>query len=174
MEANWKRIRAFYSPPSDFLDMDHANTSPTAAPVLDAFLKRARRLSHAKAERFGEMWDDVDRVSRRSLASYLGTQPESIAFVSSATTGLNTVLHGFPLERGDDILVTDHEYPDMIETIMQRSRRDGIVMRVVKVPTAAEDQQLLVARVAESITARTKLLLVSHVSAWSGRSPACF
>ncbi|MEO7964768.1 MAG: aminotransferase class V-fold PLP-dependent enzyme [Gemmatimonadaceae bacterium] len=109
-EAFWRGIRAFYSPPSDYLDLDHANTSPTAAPVLDAFLKRSRRLSHTSAERFGQMWDeDVDQGARRSLAPYLGTQPERVAFVNSATTGLNTVLHGFPLERGVEILVTDHE-----------------------------------------------------------------
>ncbi len=56
------------------------------------------------------MWgDDVDKVARPALSTYLGTQPERLAFVGSATVGLNTILHGFPLERGEEILVTDHE-----------------------------------------------------------------
>ncbi|MDQ3254509.1 MAG: aminotransferase class V-fold PLP-dependent enzyme [Acidobacteriota bacterium] len=168
-EIFWRRIRAFYTPPSEYIDLDHANTSPTAGPVVDSFVRRLRRLSQAPAERFNTMWDDdLDKVARPALASYLGTTVDRLAFVGSATVGLNTVLHGFPLERGDEIIVTDHEYPDMIETILQRGKREGILMRVVRVPAPTEDRLTLVARVAETITARTKLLLISQVSAWSG------
>ena len=168
-EAFWRHVRSFYTPPTDYLDFDHANTSPTAAPVFDAFAERARVLSHAPAERFNTLWKEaVDDVVRPALASYLGTEPKRIALMGNSTTALNTVLHGFPMERGDEILVTDHEYPDMVETILQRTRREGIVMRVVPVPGAAEDRLALVARLSEAITPRTKLLLISHVSAWSG------
>jgi selenocysteine lyase/cysteine desulfurase len=66
------------------------------------------------------------------------------------------------------VLVTDHEYPDMVETLLQRQRREAIVVRTVRVPAAAADRLALVARVADAITPRTRLLLVSHVSAWSG------
>jgi len=78
------------------------------------------------------------------------------------------VLHGFPLQSGDDILVTDHEHPDMIETILQRVKREGVVKRVGQVPALAENNNAFRSRLSASITPRTKLLLVSHVSAWSG------
>lgn len=63
-EAFWRKIRAFYTPPIDFLDLDHANTSPTSAPVSDAFLKRSKRLSQAPAERLGEMWGETGKEIR--------------------------------------------------------------------------------------------------------------
>ncbi|MEO7368228.1 MAG: aminotransferase class V-fold PLP-dependent enzyme [Gemmatimonadaceae bacterium] len=72
------------------------------------------------------------------------------------------------LERGDEILVTNHEYPDMIETILQRGKREGIVMRSVNVPLPGEDRSGLVNRIDQAITPRTRLILISHVSAWSG------
>ena len=167
-EAFWRRIRAFYSPPADYIDLDHANTSPTSRPVFDAFVQRTRQLSHSPAETFNTMWDVMEKDVRPALANLLGTEPERFALMGNSTVGLNTVIHGFPLERGDEILVTDHEYPDMVESIVQRGRREGTVMRVVRVPTPTEDRLTLVARVAEAITPRTKLLLISHVSAWSG------
>ncbi len=168
-EAFWHRIRAFYTPPADYIDLDQANTASTAKPVFDAFVERARWLSHAPAERFSIMWNkELDAVTRPELAAYLGAKPQQLAFMANATTALNTVLNGFPLARSDEILVTDHEYPDMVETVLQRGRREGVVMRVVKVPAATDDPRVLVTRVAEAITPRTKLLLISHVSAWSG------
>lgn len=56
----------------------------------------------------------------------------------------------------------------MVETILQRAKRDGIVIKTVKVPSPEEDQLLLVDRIKKAIGSRTKLLLISHVSAWSG------
>lgn len=165
----WRRVRAFYSLPTEYIDLDHANTAPTPEPVFAAFVERARRLSVAPAGRFGKMWtEELDAVTRPALASYLGTEPQHLAFMANTTTALNTVLHGFHLRAGDEILVTDHEYPDMIETVLQRARRDGVVMRTVRVPAPDEERLELVTRIAEAITARTRLLLISHVSAWSG------
>lgn len=165
----WRRVRSFYPPPPDYLDLDHANTAPTPRPVFDAFVERARRLSGAPAERFGKMWlDELDRVTRPAIAKYLGAEPRNVAFMPNTTTALNTVLHGFRLSPGDEILVTNHEYPDMIEAVLQRARREGIVVRKVAVPLPGEDRLELVSRVAGAITGRTKLLLISHISAWSG------
>ncbi len=168
-EPFWRRIRALYAPPTDYLDFAHANISPTSTPVFDAFAERARWLSHAPAERvFGTIMGDEHAGAFPALATLLGTQLERVAFMANSTTALNTILHGFPLERGDEILVTNHEYPDMVETILQRSRREGITMRVVSVPGPNESRLALVDRVAAAISPRTKLLLISHVSAWSG------
>lgn len=167
-ESFWNKIRGYYSPPAGYTDFDQANTSPTATPVFDAFVERSRKLSHAPAYVFDKMWDEVENTAKPMVATYLGTQPGRIAFMANATNALNTVLQGFPLERGDEILVTNHEYPDMVQTILQREKREGIVMRVVQVPAANEDRLTLVSRVMAAITPHTKLLLISHVSAWSG------
>ncbi len=168
-DVYWARLRRNYDPPTDYADLDQANTGPTPRSVFDAYVRRARELSHAPAERFGDMWDkDLDTLTRPALAKYLGTAPARLAFTANATTALNTVLHGFPLERGDEVIVTDHEYPDMVETLLLRARRDGIVLRTVTVQSANEVALLLVSRVDQAINPRTKLLLISHVSAWSG------
>ena len=167
-EKFWFAVRAKYAPPTDHLDLDHANTSPTAVPVFDAWVKRTRELSHAPAERFDKVWGDVETKLRPAVAEFMEATGRNIAFMGNSTVALNTVLRGFPMERGDEILVTDHEYPDMIESVLQREKREGIVVRKVSVPLPGEQRELLVDRVRSAITPRTKLLLISHVSAWSG------
>lgn len=166
-ETFWRKIRGFYSPPADFLDLDHANTSPTSSTVLDAFLRRSKELTQAPAERFVKQLMETGSF-RAELAKLLGTQENHFALTQNATVALNTVLHGFPLRAGDEILVTDHEYPDMVEVVLQRTKRDGVVMKTVEVPGVEADKIELVERVRKAITPKTKLLLISHVSAWSG------
>lgn len=167
-DAFWMRVRGSYVTTADLVDLDNANTAPTPVPVFEGYVRHGRRLRHAPAEGFGKMWDDQVQVARKRLAAYLGADPARLVFTLNATVALNTVLHGFPLERGDEVLVTDHEYPDMIETIQQRVRREGIVLRVVKVPTPSEGRLALADRVASAVSPRTRLMLLSHVSAWSG------
>lgn len=167
-EPYWAAVRAQYEPPTDYIDFDQANTGATPLPVFDAYVRRARFLSRAPAERFESMWaEDFETQAKPAVAAMLGAATREVALVGSASVALNTVLHGFPMQPGDEILVTDHEYPDMIETIQQRAQRYGIVMRSVRVPGPGEDASLLVSRVVEAITPRTKLLLISHVSAWN-------
>lgn len=167
-DAFWLTVRRSYVTTSDLLDLDNANTAPTPASVFEAYVRNGQRLRHAPAESLGKMWDTSVQTARKALASHLDVDPAHLMFMLNATVGLNTVIHGFPMDRGDEILVTDHEYPDMIATILQRAKRDGVVMRVVRVPLPSEDRLQLVSRVADAISPRTKLLLISHVSAWSG------
>ena len=167
-DSLWLKVRDSYVTEANLIDLDNANTAPTPAETFAAYIRHARKLRHAPSSNFGAMWEELDKISRVRLAAFLGARPEHLAIMPNATSGLNTVLHGFPMSRGDEILVTNHEYPDMIETVLQRAKRDGIVIRTVAVPSPNESGLDLVERVDQAITPRTKLLLVSHVSAWSG------
>lgn len=167
-EAYWAAVRAQYEPPTEYIDFDQANTGATPLPVFEAYVRRARFLSRAPADRFETQWaEDFEKDAKPAVARFLGAVPGQVALVGSATVALNTVLHGFTLQPGDEILVTDHEYPDMIETIQQRARRFGVVLRRVAVPAPDADGDALVSRIESAITARTKLLLISTVSAWN-------
>jgi isopenicillin-N epimerase len=167
-EQFWARIRKSYVTSPSLIDLDNANTAPAPRSTFDAYVARARKLRQAPSEGFSKMWIEADATARARLAQYLGVDPTQLAITPNSTYGLNTVLHGFPLERGDEILITNHEYPDMVETVLQRSKRDGIVVRKVEVPRPDESGTVLVARTVDAIGPRTKLLLISHVSAWSG------
>jgi selenocysteine lyase/cysteine desulfurase len=161
----WRQVRALYTPDPKFLDLDIGNSGSAPTAVIDAYLRRARLLCAASNVHYPRLSGDETVFTR--TAALLQTTIDELAMVPNATTGLNTILHGFPLMSGDEVIVTNHEYPDMIETLNRRARREGIVVRTIAVPGIDEDRMALVARLCAAITSRTKLLLISHVSAWN-------
>jgi len=86
-----------------------------------------------------------------------------VAFTRNASEGLQICQFGFDLEPGDEVLTTTQDYPRMITTFRQRERREGIVMRQIRIPIPAEDPREIVRLFEEAITPRTRLILMSHM-----------
>lgn len=166
-EAYWARVRKLYDVDPSMLDLDHGNSGLTPRRVLERYLRDARLLNSAPNVHYPRLAAD-DRMYE-AINGFLGVRaPDDVALVPNATQALNTVLRGFPLDRGDEVLVSDHEYPDMVATLHARARREGIVVRTVQVPAREADGAGFVRALEAAVTARTKLALLSHVSAWNG------
>jgi isopenicillin-N epimerase len=110
---------------------------------------------------------DLDAASdhaRQALGAFLGADPEGLAFVANATTGVNAVLHSLRFEPGDELLTDDHEYNAILTTMRAVAQRDGarVVIAPLPYPTTGADElaEAFLARV----TPRTRLAVVSHVT----------
>ncbi|MDQ3487082.1 MAG: aminotransferase class V-fold PLP-dependent enzyme [Acidobacteriota bacterium] len=163
-ESFWRQVRRLYAPDPSVIDFDNGNSGPAPTAVIDAYLRHARLVCAAPNVHYG--LNPAEAVFTRT-AALLHTTIDVLAMVPNATTGLNTILHGFPLVRGDEVIVTNHEYPDMVETLNRRAMREGLVVRTIAAPDIGDDSLALVSRFRAAVTSRTKLLLVSHVSAWN-------
>ncbi|MFQ5530664.1 MAG: aminotransferase class V-fold PLP-dependent enzyme, partial [Gemmatimonadota bacterium] len=60
-------------------------------------------------------------------------------------------------------------YGRMITTFKQRERRDGIVLKQIRIPVPAEDPAEVVRRFEAAITPRTRLILVCHMINLTGQ-----
>ena len=102
--------------------------------------------------------------ARERLGAFLGADPDGLAFVPNATTGVNAVLRSLRFAPGDELLTTDHEYNAVLNALAVIARRDGA--RVVTVhlpfPTAGPDE--VVERLLAAVTPRTRLAVVSHIT----------
>jgi isopenicillin-N epimerase len=101
---------------------------------------------------------------REAMAAEFGTTSENIAAVTNATSGLNIAAQSIPLQPGDEILTTDHEYSALDKTWAYIARKTGARIVVVKVPlpltSAAQFNDTIVA----GMTARTRVLFLSHIT----------
>ena len=106
--------------------------------------------------------------ARAPLARLIGCDSDDLAFVPNATTGVNTVLRSLTFRPGDELLVTDHEYNACRNALDFVAERSGAKVVVAKVPFPIDHPDTVVARVLEQVTARTRLLLIDHVTSPTG------
>jgi len=104
-------------------------------------------------------------TARATLASFIGADPDEIAFTTQFSTGVNIVIEGMNWEEGDEIIVTDQEHPALLIPLANVARRHGCVLK--RIPVSASSGEML-ASYRELLTDRTKLVAVSHVTTDSG------
>ena len=106
---------------------------------------------------FDLVMDQQQRL-RGAIAELLGCGPGNVALTHSTTDGINTVLSGLELGRGDEVVTTDEEHPGLLAPLAALSQRRGVEVRTVPF-----------AELAGEVGPRTKLIACSHVSWVNGR-----
>ncbi len=95
---------------------------------------------------------------RDAYAGVLGCGADNVAITGSTTDGVNTVLAGLDLRRGDEIITSDEEHPGLLAPLGRAKRLHGVEVRVVPF-----------AELPGEVSPNTKLIATSHVSWVSGR-----
>ena len=103
-------------------------------------------------------------AARAALGAFVGADPDDLAFVTNATTGVNTVLRSLALTPGDEILVTDHAYNACRNAVNAVAVAQGARVVVAQVPFPLDGEDSVVNAVLAAATPRTRLALLDHVT----------
>jgi selenocysteine lyase/cysteine desulfurase len=168
-EDYWAVIQQAYSVNPNIINLNNGGVSPSPRVVQDA-LDRYNKLINEGPSYF--MWRILDQGReplREKLAELAGASPEEIAVNRNSTEALNTVIFGLPLQRGDEVIGTKQDYPNMINAWKQRQSREGITYTQVNFDFPIEDDNAIVNIYEKAITSKTKLIHVTHVINWVGQ-----
>lgn len=118
----------------------------------------------------GEMpapWRSTTRIREASdqVARFFGVRGEDLVFVPNVTTGLNAVIRSVPLGPDDEVVLTDLAYGGTTLATKAIAQERGAAVRTVELPHPVRDPGEVVDAVLRAFTARTKLLVVDHVTA---------
>ena len=102
--------------------------------------------------------------AREELAAFLSADPEGLAFVNNATTGVNTVLASLPIGPGDEVLVTNHEYPACRNALDATAARAGATVVVADIPFPLASVEEASEAILAKVTSRTRLALLDHIT----------
>jgi isopenicillin-N epimerase len=161
-EANaW---RAHWPLDPDITFLNHGSFGACPTPILE-LQRELRARMEANPVRFlvrevGWLLDSA----RRNIARFVNADPEELAFVSNATSGVNAVLRSLPLKAGDEVLTTTHAYNACRNALAYVAERAGarVVTATIPFPVAGEDE--IVDAVMARVGPRTRLVLVDHVT----------
>lgn len=144
--------------------LNHGSFGPSTRRTQDAKQKWSERIERQPMQFFTRDMEPALDEAMIPLADLVGTSPKNMTFVDNATFGMNVVARSIPLSRGDEILLTDHEYGAVMRTWRERCRETGAEIVVRRLPDLLTDRDQIVDEFLEGITERTKIIVISHVT----------
>lgn len=115
-----------------------------------------------------ELYRQMD-LTRAMIADFIGADFEEVALTHTATEGMNLILWGVNWQPGDEIITTNREHVAGLAPIALVKSRFGLNVKYVEAEYGEEyDEQAFLDRFERSISPRSRLLVVSHVSFSTG------
>ncbi len=168
-EAFWEEVRQQYLLDESVVNLNNGSVGPQPICVQEVHMEMYRQSNRAPAY---HMWKKLNKQReelRASLAALMGADPEEVAINRNTTEGLSTVIFGMNLQAGDEVVVSDFDYPFMLNAWRQRQARDGILLKQVQLALPIEDVEQAGELYRSAITPRTKVVHLTHVINWTGQ-----
>jgi len=165
----WGWVRSSFSIAPGVINLNNGGVSPHPRVVQDALFQYDKMVNDAPSYYMWRILDQNREPLRRELANLAGCDTEEIAINRNATEGLNSIIFGLNLKKGDEVVLTKQDYPNMINAWKQREKRDGVVLRWVDLDLPIEDDDYAVSKFAEQITSKTKVVHITHIINWTGQ-----
>ena len=170
-EDFWRGIQREFTLDRTIINLNNGGCCPSPRVVHEAF---KRYLDQSNLLPPYELWQllepNVESV-RRELAIEAGCDPEELAITRNASEALQIAQCGLQLSAGDEVVITDQDYPRMLDTWDQLAIRKGIVVKRVSFPAPMTDPADFLDRITKAFTPKTKVLHLSQVTFLSGAAP---
>lgn len=168
-DSFWAEVRTYYKLDADVVNLNNGAVGPQPLAVQQAHIDMYRKSNLAPSH---FMWKEVDgqrEELRETLAALVDCEAEELAINRNTTEGLNTLIFGLELKPGDEVVVSDFDYPYALNAWKQRAKRDGIVIREVKLSLPIEDENSVIESYRAAITSKTKVVHLTHIINWTGQ-----
>jgi isopenicillin-N epimerase len=168
-EAYWSEIQRAFDADRTLVNLNNGGVSPTPSHVLEAMIRDLKFSNEAPVHHMWNVLEPRIESVRRDLAREFGCDPEEMAITRNASEANEIMIFGLDLRRGDEVLLTNQNYPRMITAWEQRARRDGIVVKQVSFKVPPPSPQYIVDRFREAITPRTRVIEITHITNLTGQ-----
>ncbi|MBQ8656478.1 MAG: cysteine desulfurase [Prevotella sp.] len=158
--------REVYGRPLVYLD--NAATTQKPLCVLDAMRDEYLNVNanvHRGVHYLSQQATDLHEAARERVRQFIhARKTEEIVFTRGTTEAINLVASSFcqsQMQAGDEVLVSDMEHHSNIVPWQLQAERMGLVVKHLPI---TDDGQLCCDTIAAHLTARTRLLSITHVS----------
>lgn len=168
-EDFWGWIREAYTMSPNIINFNNGGVAPQPKVVQDAHIRFYQYSNEAPSYYMWQILDQGREPLRQKLADIAGCDAEEIAINRNSTEGLNSVIFGLNLQRGDEVILSKMDYPNMINAWKQREKRDGVklVWLDLQMPMLNDDD--IVKAYTSAFTSKTKVVHVTHLVNWTGQ-----
>jgi len=161
-EDYWSVIQNSFSVTRGIINLNNGGVSPSPRIVTEALVRYIWQQEDATAYTMWQILEPQSETIRTGLAEVFGCDREEIAITRNASESLEILLMGMDFKPGDEILTTTQDYPRMLTTLRQRELREGLKLKLIKIPIPPKALNEITAAFERGITSRTRLILIMH------------
>lgn len=103
-------------------------------------------------------------LCRKAVGELLGVSPETIAFLGNSSEAIGLIANSLDLKNGDEVVLTDIEFPSGLLSFLRLRETKGIVVKIVR----HEDWNISEEMLQKAITNKTRVVYLSEVSYKNG------
>jgi selenocysteine lyase/cysteine desulfurase len=162
-------VQAAFDVDRNIVNLNNGGVSPSPRLVQDALRRDQARANEAPAYAMWSVLEPEVEIVRARLAALFGCDAEEVAITRNACESLETVLFGFDLKAGDEVLTTNQDYPRTLAALRQRERREGSWCATISFPVPPSSPADSSRPLRGALTPRTRVLLVSHMTYLTGQ-----
>jgi len=150
------------SPESGIAYLNNAATGPMSYPVKEALDNYYETTWYHSTNADIPAFADLDKI-RRLGAGMIGARTDEIGFGFNTGFGLNIAAFGLPLKEGDEVLLSDKEFPSNVYPWLALRER-GIKIKFIK----SENGFFSIDNFKNAITDKSKVFSISFVQFFNG------
>ena len=168
-EKYWNDVANMYHQNINFINLESGYFSPSPESVKNYWVDFVNEINESPSYYMRTRQTEMREQVRNKLANYAGIQSDELVLTRNTTESMNVIIQGIKLDKGDEILRTNLEYPNIIQALDMRERRFGTKVRIVDVPIHPKNQQEIVDKVISAVNKKTKVILISHMVFLNGQ-----
>jgi cysteine desulfurase/selenocysteine lyase len=147
----------------DLIYLNHAAVSPWPRRTAVAVQQFAEENMRQGARHYPRWLEREAQLREQCRLLLNASSADDIALLKNTSEALSVVAHGLPWQAGDNVVISDQEFPSN-RIVWQSLQDEGVETRCVDLAGGSSPEQALDARMDE----RTRLLAVSSVQYASG------
>ncbi|UCF04458.1 MAG: aminotransferase class V-fold PLP-dependent enzyme [bacterium] len=160
--VDWQRYRTEFPVTERHIYFNNAAISPLSTRVCNAIQEVSEALARdgilCEKQIFGRM-EEI----RGMVATFVGADPDEIAFIKNTSQGINQVAGGIHWQSGDNVVMPGNEFPANVYPWMALARR-GVELRMIP----PDGNKVTASMLQRACNDRTRVVTVSHVQFSTG------
>ncbi len=168
-EKFWFQIKNMYSTSPGMLNLNNGGVSPQPLIVQEARERYDKMCNEAPSYYMWRILDQGREPLRQRLADLAGASNEEVSICRNASEALETVIFGLRLQKGDAVVLSRLDYPNMMNAWKQREQRDGIVLKWVELELPKMSENEVVDAFEAQMTPDVRIVHITHMINWNGQ-----
>ncbi|HQV00851.1 MAG TPA: aminotransferase class V-fold PLP-dependent enzyme, partial [Bacteroidia bacterium] len=168
-DAFWENIAQAYNVDRSIINLNNGGVSPQPVAVQNRFVELNTEANKGPSYYMWRIMDKGREPLRARLANLAGCATDEIAIQRNTTEALGNVVMGINLQPGDEVVLSNMDYPNMLQAWKQRAQREGIKLVFADLKLPSTDTDYLTNAYTRLFTSKTKVVHLTHMINWCGQ-----